>query len=291
MPLPARQSPGGGTTRPFLPASPQAVHCPELQAELTPARQSPRPRDDERHSPERASLVPTHEARAAPRPGTAARGAARGGRDARTSSAGPCATPCSACRSRTSTSRCSGCRRSASSRCWRRTAGWTPSGRPSASTSSRASKASPGAVDVALPRRDSKVGPGHRGIAVEGDPGLSVEEAARRRDFTMNAMLFDPADRRGPRPLGRPARPRGPAPARGGRAHLRGGPAARAARRAVRRPLRAGGGPGHRRALRDDAPRRAAGRARLRGDREAAAQGATAVARPRPAQGVGNAAR
>jgi tRNA nucleotidyltransferase (CCA-adding enzyme) len=50
-----------------------------------------------------------------------------------------------------------------------------------------------GAVDVALPRRDSKAGPGHRGIAVEGDPALSVEEAARRRDFTMNAILFDPA--------------------------------------------------------------------------------------------------
>jgi len=50
-----------------------------------------------------------------------------------------------------------------------------------------------GALDVTVPRRDSKVGPGHRGIAVEGDPGLSVEEAARRRDFTMNAMLLDPA--------------------------------------------------------------------------------------------------
>jgi tRNA nucleotidyltransferase (CCA-adding enzyme) len=50
-----------------------------------------------------------------------------------------------------------------------------------------------GAVDVALPRRDSKVGPGHRGIAVEGDSELPVEEASRRRDFTMNAMLFDPA--------------------------------------------------------------------------------------------------
>jgi len=49
-----------------------------------------------------------------------------------------------------------------------------------------------GAVDVSLPRRDSKVGPGHRGIAVAGDPDLPVEEAARRRDFTMNAMLFDP---------------------------------------------------------------------------------------------------
>lgn len=49
-----------------------------------------------------------------------------------------------------------------------------------------------GAVDVALPRRDSKVGPGHRGIAVEGDPALPVEEAARRRDFTVNAVLWEP---------------------------------------------------------------------------------------------------
>jgi len=48
-----------------------------------------------------------------------------------------------------------------------------------------------GAVDVSLPRRDSKVGPGHRGIVVEGDPDLSVEEASRRRDFTMNALLWD----------------------------------------------------------------------------------------------------
>jgi tRNA nucleotidyltransferase (CCA-adding enzyme) len=50
-----------------------------------------------------------------------------------------------------------------------------------------------GAVDVALPRRDSKAGPGHRGIAVLGDPSMPVEEAARRRDFTINAILFDPA--------------------------------------------------------------------------------------------------
>lgn len=49
-----------------------------------------------------------------------------------------------------------------------------------------------GAVDVSLPRRDSKVGPGHRGIAVAGDPSLSIEEASRRRDFTINALLFDP---------------------------------------------------------------------------------------------------
>lgn len=49
-----------------------------------------------------------------------------------------------------------------------------------------------GAVDVALPRRDSRVGPGHRGIAVTGDPDLTLEEAARRRDFTLNAMMLDP---------------------------------------------------------------------------------------------------
>ena len=49
-----------------------------------------------------------------------------------------------------------------------------------------------GSVDVALPRRDSKIGPGHRGIAVTGDPALQVAEAARRRDFTINAMLLDP---------------------------------------------------------------------------------------------------
>ena len=48
------------------------------------------------------------------------------------------------------------------------------------------------AVDVSLPRRDSKVGPGHRGIVVKGDPNLSIEEASRRRDFTMNAILWDP---------------------------------------------------------------------------------------------------
>jgi tRNA nucleotidyltransferase (CCA-adding enzyme) len=49
-----------------------------------------------------------------------------------------------------------------------------------------------GAVDVSLPRRDSKAGPGHRGIAVTGDPDLSLEEAARRRDFTINALMIDP---------------------------------------------------------------------------------------------------
>lgn len=49
-----------------------------------------------------------------------------------------------------------------------------------------------GGVDVSLPRRDSKAGPGHRGIAASGEPSLSLAEAARRRDFTINALLYDP---------------------------------------------------------------------------------------------------
>ncbi len=47
-------------------------------------------------------------------------------------------------------------------------------------------------IDVALPRRDSKAGRGHRGFVVAGDPHMSIEEAARRRDFTVNAMSWDP---------------------------------------------------------------------------------------------------
>ena len=49
-----------------------------------------------------------------------------------------------------------------------------------------------GAVDVALPRRESKTGRGHKGFAVEGDPHLPFEDAARRRDFTINAVAWDP---------------------------------------------------------------------------------------------------
>jgi tRNA nucleotidyltransferase (CCA-adding enzyme) len=47
-------------------------------------------------------------------------------------------------------------------------------------------------VDVSLPRRDSKSGRGHRGFEVTGDPSMSIEEAARRRDFTINAISWDP---------------------------------------------------------------------------------------------------
>jgi tRNA nucleotidyltransferase (CCA-adding enzyme) len=49
-----------------------------------------------------------------------------------------------------------------------------------------------GDIDVSLPRRDSKAGRGHRGFIVSGDPGMSIGEAARRRDFTVNAISWDP---------------------------------------------------------------------------------------------------
>ncbi len=47
-------------------------------------------------------------------------------------------------------------------------------------------------VDVSLPRRESRTGRGHRGFEVVGDPSLSYAEAARRRDFTVNAIAWDP---------------------------------------------------------------------------------------------------
>ena len=49
-----------------------------------------------------------------------------------------------------------------------------------------------GSVDVALPRRESKSGHGHKGFTVSGDPTMSFREAARRRDFTINAIGWDP---------------------------------------------------------------------------------------------------
>jgi len=49
-----------------------------------------------------------------------------------------------------------------------------------------------GDIDVSLPRRDSKAGRGHKGFVVTGDPDMSIAEAARRRDFTINAISWDP---------------------------------------------------------------------------------------------------
>jgi tRNA nucleotidyltransferase (CCA-adding enzyme) len=49
-----------------------------------------------------------------------------------------------------------------------------------------------GTIDVSLPRRESKARRGHRGFDVTGDPDMSIEDAARRRDFTINAIAWDP---------------------------------------------------------------------------------------------------
>jgi tRNA nucleotidyltransferase (CCA-adding enzyme) len=46
--------------------------------------------------------------------------------------------------------------------------------------------------DFTLPRRESKTGAGHRGFAVQPDPNLSDSDAAARRDFTLNAIAYDP---------------------------------------------------------------------------------------------------
>lgn len=46
--------------------------------------------------------------------------------------------------------------------------------------------------DFSLPRRESKTGAGHRGFTVRPEPQLSETDAAARRDFTINAIAFDP---------------------------------------------------------------------------------------------------
>ena len=46
-------------------------------------------------------------------------------------------------------------------------------------------------LDIALPRREKRTGPGHKDFAVTVDPDLSPEEAAARRDFTVNAIMRD----------------------------------------------------------------------------------------------------
>lgn len=46
-------------------------------------------------------------------------------------------------------------------------------------------------LDISVPREDSRAGDGHRGVEVSTDINMSVAEAAERRDFTMNAMMYD----------------------------------------------------------------------------------------------------
>ena len=46
-------------------------------------------------------------------------------------------------------------------------------------------------LDIAMPRKEHAVGRGHRDFEVEVDPRIGLTEAARRRDFTINALMED----------------------------------------------------------------------------------------------------
>lgn len=45
--------------------------------------------------------------------------------------------------------------------------------------------------DFSIPRRDNKAGNGHKGFKIKTDPFMGVIEAAKRRDFTINAIMKD----------------------------------------------------------------------------------------------------
>ena len=111
-----------------------------------------------------------------------------------------------------------------------------------------------GDIDVSLPRRESKAGRGHRGFDVTGDPSMRIEDAARRRDFTINAIAWDPLTGEyldpfdGRRDLERAS------VARGRPGDLRRRQPPRPARGAVRRALRADAGRGHARGFAADMP-------------------------------------
>jgi tRNA nucleotidyltransferase (CCA-adding enzyme) len=50
-------------------------------------------------------------------------------------------------------------------------------------------------IDVSIPRKETKLGLGHQGFAIESDPFLTYQTAAARRDFTCNAMAWDPLEK------------------------------------------------------------------------------------------------
>jgi len=56
--------------------------------------------------------------------------------------------------------------------------------------------------DFSFPRLETKTGEGHRGFAVEVDGALDFKTAARRRDFTVNALGYDVEEKTFLDPLG-----------------------------------------------------------------------------------------
>ncbi|MDR2677054.1 MAG: polynucleotide adenylyltransferase [Puniceicoccales bacterium] len=51
-------------------------------------------------------------------------------------------------------------------------------------------------LDIGIPRLESAIGTGHRDFEVFSDPHLSLPLAASRRDFTINAIYWDPLENR-----------------------------------------------------------------------------------------------
>ncbi len=46
--------------------------------------------------------------------------------------------------------------------------------------------------DFSIPRLDSKIAPGHKGFDISFNAAITPKEAAARRDFTVNSLMFDP---------------------------------------------------------------------------------------------------
>lgn len=46
-------------------------------------------------------------------------------------------------------------------------------------------------IDIALPRKETKIGEGHKDFKVEVDPNMDLKTAIKRRDFTINAIYKD----------------------------------------------------------------------------------------------------
>ena len=46
-------------------------------------------------------------------------------------------------------------------------------------------------IDIAMPRKERAIGKGHRDFKISVDPFIGYEEAARRRDFTINSIMED----------------------------------------------------------------------------------------------------
>jgi len=46
--------------------------------------------------------------------------------------------------------------------------------------------------DFTVARRDSKTAPGHKGFTIEFNPSMEPIDAAARRDFTINSLMYDP---------------------------------------------------------------------------------------------------